>query len=71
MLYIRRLFLIVRFRTVGLQTPIFAALAEFEAELIRERTMAGLTAARARGRLGGRPRKMTTETLKRMFPAYI
>ncbi len=42
---------------------IFAALAEFETELIRERTMAGLTAARARGRLGGRPRKMTKETL--------
>jgi len=33
---------------------IFAALAEFEAELIRERTMAGLAAARARGRNGGR-----------------
>lgn len=43
---------------------IFAALAEFEAELIRERTQAGLTAARARGRVGGRPRKMTTATLK-------
>jgi DNA invertase Pin-like site-specific DNA recombinase len=42
---------------------IFAALAEFEAELIRERTHAGLAAARARGRLGGRPRKMTKETL--------
>ena len=42
---------------------IFAALAEFEAELIRERTRAGLTAARARGRLGGRPRKMTKDTL--------
>ncbi|MCP3964728.1 MAG: recombinase family protein [Lentisphaerae bacterium] len=42
---------------------IFAALAEFEAELISERTKAGLTAARARGRLGGRPRKMTVETL--------
>ncbi len=42
---------------------IFAALAEFETELIRERTMAGLAAARARGRLGGRPRKMTIETL--------
>ena len=34
---------------------IFAALAEFERTLIRERTRAGLTAARARGRLGGRP----------------
>ena len=33
---------------------IFAALAEFERELIRERTMAGLQAARARGRQGGR-----------------
>jgi DNA invertase Pin-like site-specific DNA recombinase len=33
----------------------FAALAEFERELIRERTLAGLTAARARGRCGGRP----------------
>ena len=33
---------------------IFATLAEFERELIRERTMAGLTAARARGRKGGR-----------------
>ena len=33
---------------------IFAALAEFERELIRERTMAGLKAARARGRKGGR-----------------
>jgi DNA invertase Pin-like site-specific DNA recombinase len=42
---------------------IFAALAEFEAELIRERTRAGLLAARARGRRGGRPRKMTLETL--------
>lgn len=33
---------------------IFAALAEFESELIRERTLAGLQAARARGRTGGR-----------------
>ncbi len=37
---------------------IFGALAEFERELIRERTMAGLAAARARGRKGGRPRKL-------------
>ena len=34
---------------------IFAALAEFERSIIRERTMAGLAAARARGRTGGRP----------------
>lgn len=34
---------------------IFTALAEFERDLIRERTRAGLTAARARGRMGGRP----------------
>jgi DNA invertase Pin-like site-specific DNA recombinase len=48
---------------------IFAALAEFEAELIRERTKAGLMAARARGRLGGRPRKMTATTLKMAMTA--
>lgn len=35
---------------------IFGALAEFERDIIRERTRAGLGAARARGRLGGRPR---------------
>lgn len=34
---------------------IFASLAEFERNLIRERTLAGLSSARARGRLGGRP----------------
>ena len=43
---------------------IFAALAEFERELIRERTMAGLASARARGRNGGRPFKMTTAKLR-------
>ena len=43
---------------------IFAALAEFERELIAERTKAGLAAARARGRKGGRPRKMTSTTLQ-------
>jgi DNA invertase Pin-like site-specific DNA recombinase len=48
---------------------IFAALAEFEAELIRERTQAGLAAARARGRLGGRPRKMTPEVLRMAMAA--
>ena len=48
---------------------VFAALAEFESELIKERTRAGLAAARARGRLGGRPRKMTIETLKMAMSA--
>ena len=48
---------------------IFAALAEFESELIKERTKAGLAAARARGRMGGRPRKMTIETLKMAMAA--
>ncbi len=43
---------------------IFASLAEFERELIRERTQAGLLAARARGRNGGRPRKMDEHTIK-------
>ncbi len=37
---------------------VFGALAEFERELIRERTQAGLAAARARGRKGGRPRSL-------------
>ena len=43
---------------------IFAALAEFERELSAERTRAGLVAARARGRLGGRPRKMDAAMLR-------
>src|SRR3954453_12605923 len=38
---------------------VFGALAEFERDLIRERTQAGLTAARARGRVGGRPRRLS------------
>ncbi len=37
---------------------VFGALAEFERDLIRERTQAGLLAARARGRLGGRPKAL-------------
>jgi len=40
---------------------IFAALADFERDLIRERTQAGLTAARSRGRQGGRPRVMSPD----------
>src|SRR5438067_4026847 len=38
---------------------IFGALAEFERDIIRERTQAGLQAARARGRKGGRPKSLT------------
>jgi DNA invertase Pin-like site-specific DNA recombinase len=40
---------------------IFGALAEFERNLIRERTQAGLTAARARGKRGGRPKVLTAK----------
>jgi DNA invertase Pin-like site-specific DNA recombinase len=43
---------------------IFAALAEFERELIIERTKAGMAAARARGRSGGRPAKMSATSLQ-------
>jgi DNA invertase Pin-like site-specific DNA recombinase len=43
---------------------IFAALAEFERELISERTRAGLASARARGRAGGAPHKMTMPKLR-------
>jgi DNA invertase Pin-like site-specific DNA recombinase len=43
---------------------IFAALAEFERALIVERTRAGLISARARGRNGGRPFKMTAAKLR-------
>jgi DNA invertase Pin-like site-specific DNA recombinase len=42
---------------------IFGALAEFERNLIRERTTAGLIAARARGRRGGRPKALTGKQL--------
>ena len=42
----------------------FAVLAEFERELIAERTRAGLAAARARGKHGGRPRKMDKQVIQ-------
>ena len=42
---------------------IFGALAEFERSIIRERTTAGLASARARGRLGGRPRAMSPDDI--------
>ena len=43
---------------------LFASLAEFERDLIRERTQAGLKAARARGRTGGRPRGLSEQAKK-------
>lgn len=43
---------------------VFAALAEFERNLIRERTNAGLAAARARGRVGGRPAKLSDKQVR-------
>lgn len=43
---------------------IFGALAEFERNLIRERTQLGLAAARAQGRVGGRPRSMSDAKIK-------
>jgi DNA invertase Pin-like site-specific DNA recombinase len=49
---------------------IFGSLAEFERDLIRERTQAGLEAARARGKVGGRPRapsKGKAEMARRMY----
>jgi DNA invertase Pin-like site-specific DNA recombinase len=49
---------------------VFGALAQFERELVRERTLAGLHAARARGRNGGRPTIMSPDKLaaaRRMY----
>jgi DNA invertase Pin-like site-specific DNA recombinase len=45
---------------------IFGALAEFERDIIKDRTKAGLNAARARGRLGGRPKVKTLDTPKKI-----
>ena len=42
---------------------VFGALAEFERDIIKERTQAGLLAARARGRVGGRPRALTEKEI--------
>jgi DNA invertase Pin-like site-specific DNA recombinase len=49
---------------------IFGALAEFERNLIRERTQAGLTAARARGKTGGRPKALTGKQLAIAMDLY-
>jgi DNA invertase Pin-like site-specific DNA recombinase len=45
---------------------IFGALAEFERDIIKDRTRAGLHAARARGRLGGRPKAKTLDSPKKI-----
>jgi DNA invertase Pin-like site-specific DNA recombinase len=49
---------------------LFGALAQFEREIIRDRTVAGLTAARARGRHGGRPSKLTAEQVRQARKMY-
>ena len=49
---------------------IFGALAEFERNLIRERTHAGLEAARARGRKGGRPKALNTKKIELLYELY-
>ncbi|RZK56190.1 MAG: recombinase family protein [Pedobacter sp.] len=46
---------------------IMASLAEYERELIRERTKAGLESARARGRTGGRPKGFTKDTISKLL----
>jgi DNA invertase Pin-like site-specific DNA recombinase len=49
---------------------LFGALTQFEREIIRDRTVAGLTAARARGRVGGRPSKLTAEQVRQARKMY-
>lgn len=49
---------------------LFAALAQFERDLIKERTNAGLQAARARGRTGGRPKSLTSTDVAMITQLY-
>lgn len=49
---------------------VFGALAEFERTIIQERTNAGLSAARSRGRLGGRPKKLNATDTNRLYKLY-
>ncbi|MFT8329981.1 recombinase family protein [Bifidobacterium psychraerophilum] len=49
---------------------VFAAMAQFERDLIRERTNAGLQAARARGHVGGRPSKLSEKQRARIRELY-
>ncbi len=48
---------------------LFASLAEFERDLIKERTHAGLAAARARGRMGGRPKGLSADAMQKAISA--
>ena len=50
---------------------IFSSLAEFEKDLIRERTMAGLKAARARGKCGGRPKGLSKKSMEKSYVAEM
>jgi DNA invertase Pin-like site-specific DNA recombinase len=50
---------------------IFGALAEFERDIIREQTNAGLEAARTRGKLGGRPPALSPEKIKLARKLYV
>ena len=56
--------------TGNLVFQIFGAMAEFERNLIRERTQAGLAAARARGRKGGRRLKLSPQRQKLLYELY-
>jgi DNA invertase Pin-like site-specific DNA recombinase len=49
---------------------IFGALAEFERDLIRERTLAGLASARTRGKVGGRPRRLSMKQIDILRSLY-
>lgn len=53
------------------QLAVFAAFAEFERDMIRERTLSGLASAREQGRVGGRPRGMSKETRKRCEATHV
>jgi DNA invertase Pin-like site-specific DNA recombinase len=56
--------------TAKLIFHIFASLAEFEKDIIKARTNAGLAAARARGRQGGRPKSLTEKQIQLLKTLY-
>jgi len=49
---------------------IFGSMAEFEREIIRERTLAGLASARSRGRKGGRPKALSDKEIQQVRELY-